>query len=466
MSTPIRLVKNNGGTIDLLCTTLTMNVQRGVSPITMPFFGGSRLGFDLNTPSTVISMEGIIADDDKLTEVGGKSATALINFENLTSVTRGHLQHDFSTSENIDKIIDGTTTNNAGTATHAISLANITNGSIYFTQQPTNFTDATCDTNHTAGSGSSFGSNPKIIQCDSTELLSVGLTVSGTGIATNSVITQIDSDTLFRVDLDTTATNNNQTLTFTGFYGKQRGTVAKRDRPWVALYNSTTGAARTTTEIGTAFAALVNQETTLFNMTATLIDSNITDETNVAVKLTQSSIGVTGNVNQPSFGTWPSVADKPWHQQFSGGSKDSTEGGRSAGDRVAELYATLCNSNNGGAGLGNIVSGILTVGGNIGNDILGGGGDNKYGDYIIGLQIPFTSSINDNSSLFYMPTGAFKAVSDKTADNALPVGTEFSSYNGEYTGIKGTIADATFVQLGGEPIYSFTINFVPIDWII
>ena len=94
------------------------------------------------------------------------------------------------------------------------------------------------------------------------------------------------------------------------------------------------------------------------------------------------------------------------------------------------------------------------------------GGDKKYGDYIIGLQIPFTSTINDNSSLFYMPTGAFKSVDDKTADNANPVGTEFTPYNGEYTGIKGAIADATFVQLGGEPIYSFTINFVPIDWII
>jgi len=77
------------------------------------------------------------------------------------------------------------------------------------------FTDATCDTNHTAGSGSSFGSNPKIIQIDSTAILRVGMGVSGTGIASGSVITQIDSATLFRVDLDTTATNNNQTLTFT-----------------------------------------------------------------------------------------------------------------------------------------------------------------------------------------------------------------------------------------------------------
>ncbi len=79
----------------------------------------------------------------------------------------------------------------------------------------TTFNDATCDTDSSAGSGTSFGSNPKIIQMDSTADVKVGMTVSGTGIASGSIVTQIDSATLFRVNLDTTATNNNQTLTFT-----------------------------------------------------------------------------------------------------------------------------------------------------------------------------------------------------------------------------------------------------------
>ena len=80
----------------------------------------------------------------------------------------------------------------------------------------TSFTDATCDTNHTAGSGSSFGGNPKIVQMDSTANIRVGMYVTGTGIAAYSYVTQIDSATLFRVNLDTTATNSNQTLTFDG----------------------------------------------------------------------------------------------------------------------------------------------------------------------------------------------------------------------------------------------------------
>ena len=79
----------------------------------------------------------------------------------------------------------------------------------------TAITDATCDTNNTAGSGSSFGGNPKIIQMDNTANVKVGMTVTGTGIADNSIVTQIDSSTLFRVSEDTTATNTNQTLTFT-----------------------------------------------------------------------------------------------------------------------------------------------------------------------------------------------------------------------------------------------------------
>jgi len=76
------------------------------------------------------------------------------------------------------------------------------------------FTDATCDTDTSAGSGTTFGSNPKIIRMDDTSLIQVGMGVSGTGIAGGSVVTQIDSSTLFRVDINTTATNNNQTLTF------------------------------------------------------------------------------------------------------------------------------------------------------------------------------------------------------------------------------------------------------------
>tara|TARA_R100000008_G_C3507973_1_gene127268 strand:+ start:95 stop:697 length:603 start_codon:yes stop_codon:yes gene_type:complete len=92
-------------------------------------------------------------------------------------------------------------------------------------------TDSTCDTDHTAGSGSSFGGNPKIIQMDDTSALSVGMSVSGTGVAAGSYITQIDSSTLFRVSADTTATNNNQTLTFVGGADTETSTYITNSKP-------------------------------------------------------------------------------------------------------------------------------------------------------------------------------------------------------------------------------------------
>ena len=147
------------------------------------------------------------------------------------------------------------------------------------------------------------------------------------------------------------------------------------------LYNSTTSTARTATEIATDFAALVNLRTSIFGMSATVINSPSTDAANTAVKLIQNQSGKSGNVNFPAFGGYNSAYDKPHTKQFSGGKNDSSVDGHSAGDRVAELYATLCNSNNGGIGLGNIVSGIASLGGK--TDAIMAGGDQKYGDYII-----------------------------------------------------------------------------------
>jgi len=104
--------------------------------------------------------------------------------------------------------------------------------------------DATCDTDHTAGSGSSFGSNPKIIKMDDTSALSTGLAVSGTGVASGSYITQIDSSTLFRVSEDTTATNDDQTLTFKGGIDSEDSTYITSERPAkkIVLYEVPGGA--------------------------------------------------------------------------------------------------------------------------------------------------------------------------------------------------------------------------------
>ena len=70
-----------------------------------------------------------------------------------------------------------------------------------------------------------------------------------------------------------------------------------------------------------------------------------------------------------------------------------------------------------------------------------------------------------------MPTGKHHMAWAKGSDNSMPATEPFSDTGGsdpgggDFTGIKGTVQKATFTQLGGEPIYSFTIVFAPIDLI-
>ena len=68
------------------------------------------------------------------------------------------------------------------------------------------FTDATCDTNHT--------SNQTTVAHDANASIVVGLSVSGTGIPANTTISSITDSTHFVISNAATATNNNVTLTF------------------------------------------------------------------------------------------------------------------------------------------------------------------------------------------------------------------------------------------------------------
>ena len=91
---------------------------------------------------------------------------------------------------------------------------------------PIPFTDNTCDTSDTEGTGATFDTNPRIVQMTSTALVEVGMYVSGTGITTSAQVTQIDSATLFRIDEDAASDQTNTTLTF-GYVAAVPPTVAK-----------------------------------------------------------------------------------------------------------------------------------------------------------------------------------------------------------------------------------------------
>jgi len=103
MGTPIRLVRNDGGIIELMATTMTMNVDRGVNPHGMPFTGGSRWAFDLNLPKALITIEGIMTDDDILNASSiGQDAKGVIDF---SRTFENALTESFAQSAVIDNIV-------------------------------------------------------------------------------------------------------------------------------------------------------------------------------------------------------------------------------------------------------------------------------------------------------------------------------------------------------------------------
>lgn len=242
--------------------------------------------------------------------------------------------------------------------------------------------------------------------------------------------------------------------------------------------NDSSGANRSAVNIATYLNALINASLSA-HFTSTLVTSSVTSAITTKVIISSVVKSDAANTASPAMtaDNWPSEAKRPYHGKFKGGYSELT---KSAGDKVMDLFGTLNNSNNGGFGLltpfgaMGMAHGALLSLTNDTDESLTNFTDAKYGDYIIGIQIPYNSMVKATGSNkydpvnFFMPTGPFHSATSKDSSNALPAGTEFDwiGKDAEYTGIQGTVQKATFVQLGGEPIYQFTIIFAPIDVII
>ena len=123
MGTPIRLVRNDGGIIELLATTLTMNVDRVVTPRPMTFAGGSRFAFDLNLPKALITIEGVMTDDDLIDTSLQQEASATIDFSRFHGDTADSpARWDASFTSN--GILDTVVNDDIESATHAIKINN------------------------------------------------------------------------------------------------------------------------------------------------------------------------------------------------------------------------------------------------------------------------------------------------------------------------------------------------------
>ena len=261
---------------------------------------------------------------------------------------------------------------------------------------------------------------------------------------------------IFFIKSDTTYGYN------TGSSGKYHVSIGKAD-----------GTMRTAAEIAGYLRDLINSSANSnalsSRFTATRVDSTNTDEADTTVVITLDTTGRDNGNNTP---TWTAKnRNTPLSELFTGGVDSASEfTSMSAGDKVMSLYATLNNSNDGGS----IVP--VVTGAQYAQQMLTGGSklNKKYGDYIKGIQIPFNSTVNNSTGdkyvakNFFMPTGPFHDIDSKHPNKAKDASSKVVNPNatGDKAFIKGTVTKATFVQIGGEPIYQFNIQFVPVEHII
>jgi hypothetical protein len=99
--TPIRLVREDGGLIELLAFNIVLSTERKFGPKAFPFTGSNRVSLDLNVNRAAIIMQGIFIDDE--TEVSPIGASALINFARTNRATTYWLN-----STNLNRILSTT----------------------------------------------------------------------------------------------------------------------------------------------------------------------------------------------------------------------------------------------------------------------------------------------------------------------------------------------------------------------
>ena len=424
---PIRLVQENGKLIELDATSMTLTTERKAGGAPIPFTGSLRMGADFNVNTALINIQGVIVDDRE----GSSSAkaNAIVNFGRKSGSSVGV---PWASYANIRALLDSL-------ATYRKLRLGATDGSV----NDISFTESG---SLISGEVAAYSSN------------------GGAG-STPTILVFLSSDLQSASD---TTVDNAQNL------------LAKKIASAIVSYISAQLSSKFT-------ASLVNTSNQEGNRDA------------YGVKITQAVFGRTGNNYTPGFivsgstNVYNSAAfNTPEITHFSGG---TTGGKKSAGDKVMDLYGILNNSvtdagrklAGGVALIGGIAGAVASIGtgpgavagvsagGSValaGLNVLVNPLDNDEKDYIIGIQIPYNSTITASDGElytarnFFMPTGFGKHGLDKTSvNNTKPASVDFDTGNA-FTGIQGAVQKMDISYDAGETVYNFNMLFAPVDVLI
>ena len=456
---PVRLVRVDGQTIQLPVTTVTLDVDRNFNATPLILTGSDRFATDFNLSRAVIILEGVFTDDDLMNVGSALQSSCVIDFSRIEPAP-GMGYAGFSTNSRFDNEqtitdgFDGLTIGDIANLDTPIKLKNTagTTFELYASKSELSHAEdggtgryhfSIATTNGVQTTNTLVGGSGYSIANDVTISATTG---SGTDCKVN--ITAVDGSgaiTEFNIAHPGKGHVVGDVLTITG--GSATFTVAS------------VGTALTAVQMATNLTKLINDGGALTNpitgFSASLTTSPNSGEANTAVKIIQTVAGKDGNSSTPKFNNFKfgAISIKPRFTTFSGGAdQGGLFHGMSAGDKVMSLYGTLNNSKNN--------KGIQKK--------------DKFGDYIIGIQIPFNSSIKATNGNkyepvnFFMPTGRFETLDSKSVNDAVSASTkpDEPDSNNDRSFIKGGITKATFVQIGGEPVYSFNIQFIPASFIL
>jgi len=381
--------------MELQALSIALSVERKVGGMSLPYFGGQRLGIDMNRSNSTIIIEGIFTDDDLSRRgISAKSASAVIDF--------GYLMKNARAVGGITDI-----TNN-----HIALLAN-------------------SDGNASADHGF--------------------LKLKGQDGTTHTISFQKDNGgSVGYVSAQTVRVKN---ITGSGTYITP---------------------AQLATAVATAIAAISGSP-----FTTSISASDAPNGGDAKLTITQSTSGSMTAESSVKFEN--NGNNEPYNELFTGGRNASNTGGKSAGDKVQDLYGILHNTGRGGVASGimrgvvgtisNTLAIIATAGAALEQGMLSSAlREDILGDYPIGIQIPYNSMITapDGNKYaarnFLVPTGTVD-INDKmshTNDNA--AGVDFKESD-KTTGIKGAVQKFDVAYSAAEEHYTYQMVFVPIDFL-
>lgn len=460
---PIRLIQDNGNIIELMANRIDMNVTRKTGGKPMPWTGSSRYSFDMNINRAMITIQGVFVDDDTI--ISGTPGTAIMNF--------ARTQNDYGTGFKYQAPQWGTGSNlqylfhdEAPNSNKSADIMRSTAYSNQYLHRP---------------AGRFFLPTASLVR----PAIRIGSVTTNGGslnhhIYFKSVIGTGNSDTTAYDASQSDPTVN------VDFQGNHQITTYLHTETLPAAYKGVTP-----TSLATAVAACINGKlSTYFTAEVVSVADKNGTTSDAGVKITQVNHGSGGFVTSKGWSTTYPNSKSPEYAKcymetgydFDAfvGASDSSQ--KSAGDKVQDLWGVINNSMPSAKGsllrtrgMRTLLSGAPIVGGMVSERRT----QAANGDYIVGLQLPYNSMVQADSSELYVPrnflvpVGQFKhGIVEGGPDNPFgnkgseennePASVEFSK-NGFTSGIQGTVTKFDVSYDAGENVYVFTMIFAPIN---